>query len=480
MVEASLLNKPIVRPRIVPDCYVRMAGWRYVEHSVLRMLAGWGRSACDWEDKLAVCHHVWLQAEIVERLRRRLDMFPGGKAEQPVAKVYEEVCNTILLAPSWQDFVHALGSMLTPTLVRTYEGYAAAAHPVHDKPTFELIREIMAIKTQQSHWYADFKKRYPHKIETKYAQRVEAALASVNDFSAVIECNAPFADVCGKNTEFRLIKTPGRVREWNLAPDVMPFLQVDWSRSVEARRLFFAIGYFWEMGVAESQLTWIYYADFMPWAFTYAEARHLWDESRHGDSGLARLRDFGLDVRDVGYSSYGASGAGTLEPLTPRGLYDSFYTITQIAETGYFETKRYCFEDFGNGHDDASAEMMQFDIIDETSHVEYGRIWLDEMASRAGVTEDYREKGKVDRASAQRHSDQRVAEFRDVLARGVAPAPAASSGESNIYNPASVTAAQTLLDPKAKAHYEWLLQMLRDKQPLRNRLDAPVRPNLPM
>ena len=33
------------RPRIVPNAYVLLSNWRYIEHSILRMIAGWGRNA---------------------------------------------------------------------------------------------------------------------------------------------------------------------------------------------------------------------------------------------------------------------------------------------------------------------------------------------------------------------------------------------------------------------------------------------------
>ena len=87
------------RPRIVPNAYVLLSNWRYLEYSTLRMIAGWGRCAGDWEDKLAVCNHAWLQAQIVDRLRKRLDMYPGGKPDAPVNAVFERLANAILLAP---------------------------------------------------------------------------------------------------------------------------------------------------------------------------------------------------------------------------------------------------------------------------------------------------------------------------------------------------------------------------------------------
>jgi hypothetical protein len=219
----------------------------------------------------------------------------------------------------------------------------------------------------------------------------------------------------------------------------------------------------------------------MPFDFIYAESRHMWDESRHGDSGYHRLKDFGLNFEHFGYNSYGAKGDGDLPAMTPKEVYENFYGVTQIAETGYFATKRYCFEDFADHGDDASAEMMQYDIIDETSHVEYGRIWLDEMGKRAGVIENYRARGLHDRMTAQRKSDDRVALMRKIAA-GYDPNPedSAASHGGECVNPGSVPAANELRNPKSIAHYQWLLRELRGQQPFKAVAEAPVRPNLPM
>ena len=466
------------RPAIVPDAYRLLSGWCYVEHSLLRIWAGWGRHAEDWQDKSAVCYHAWLQAQTTERMRQRMGMFPGAKADQPVAEAFETLANAVLLASSWRQATAGV-AWLNRVLVQVYRSYLAAAHPVHDRPTFELLQEVLRFKDQQLSWYEDFSKRYLHTIGPEQTVRLETALASVGGLSTPMEPREPRAQACGKRTDFRLPKTPGRVKDWDKAPNVMPLLELDWSSSVEARRLFFCIGYMWEMGVAENQLAWIYYADFMPWDFIYAETRHMWDESRHGMSGMARLNEFGLDVADVGYSSYGASDPSPMTHMTALDVYEAFYNVTQVAETGYFETKRYCFEDFRLGDDDASAEMMQYDIIDETSHVEYGRIWLEEMGRRSGKIEDYRIRGQKDRVAAQSASDLRFAQYRDVMAGRLSPDQIPRLGASE-YNPASVSAAATLLNPVSRSHYGRLIEMLRSRPTLKNVQTAPLRPNLPM
>lgn len=466
------------KARLVPSSVDTLNVWRYMEHSLLRIIAGWGRQAEDWDDKLAVCYHVWLQAEIVDRLRRRLEMFPPHKPALPCSSEYEALANTALLAPDFGTAMQGVHGLIGPALADAYQTYLANSHPIHDKPTHDLLRDILEMKATQQAWFEDFQHRHPTLSESSYTVGVEKALAATAGFLAALPLNTPPAASAGVQTEFRMPETPGRVPHWNEAPNIFPLLETDWAESVEARRLYFMIGYCWEMGVAESQLRWIYYADFMPWEFTHEEARHLWDESRHGNSGLSRLRDVGLDLRDVGYSSYGAEGDGFLPPMTPAEVYEAFYQVTQIAERGFFKTKTYSFDDFAAGGDAASAEMMQYDIIDETSHAEYGRKWLSEMASRAGVSEDWLGRGGRDRDAAQAASDARVAACRRYVTAGQREAPLVIEGSGPDVVPAGDH--RVLLDPAAHAHYQRLLQTVRDRCPLTNANTAPVRPNLPM
>jgi hypothetical protein len=468
----------MTRKPLVPECASILNVWRELEYSVLRIVAGWGRQAFDWEDKLAVCYHVWLQAEIVDRLRQRLEMFPPHKPEMPVAREYESLANSVLLARDFETVVQGVYGLLNPALVQAYRSYQASSHPIHDKPTHDLLQAILEMKETQNTWFQDFQRRHGSGQPGTYGSEIQLRLAPLHDLSAALPVGDTPADLVGKNTSFRMPQTPGRLPYWDESPNLFPLLETDWAESVEARRLYFMIGYFWEMGVAEAQLRWIYYANFMPWEFIHEESRHLWDESRHGNSGLSRLRDFGLDIRDVGYSSYGSHGEGELPPMTPRDLYEAFYQVTQIAERGFFKTKTYCFEDFDAGGDAASAEMMQFDIIDETSHAEYGRKWLGAMAERAGVSEDWLKRGGLDREAAQKASDARVAAYRKYLAAGNLDATLVMDGGQPDVVPTGDH--RVLLDPAAREHYQQLLDILRSRCPLSNVGTAPKRPNLPM
>jgi len=225
----------------------------------------------------------------------------------------------------------------------------------------------------------------------------------------------------------------------------------DFAYDLEARRLFWCYGYMREMNLAEDQLRWIYDAWQMPWVFIRDLSRHLWDESRHGDSGRSRLLDFGINLGDVGYTYYDEATPPNFEgpdaydlrvdALTPEQLYEQVFSIGMVAETGHFTVKKEAYDDFKAAGDLESAEMVLFDIIDETSHVQYAHKWLPLLAERCGRDPDeFRSRGASER--------DRIAEdaaLRQAKARALPR------------DPASVEFR----------HYQSLLQRMRNHQPLK-------------
>src|SRR5690606_27982193 len=122
-----------------------------------------------------------------------------------------------------------------------------------------------------------------------------------------------------------------------------------------------------EKNLPDAQLVWIYDGHYMPWDWHHDISRHLWDESRHGDSGYSRLQDFGISLDEVGFATYEEDDrAKTLtayaeqhgisldeayaqhreilapyrmEHKTKAELYDDIFFIGMCAETGHFVVK---------------------------------------------------------------------------------------------------------------------------------------------
>lgn len=386
-----------------------LSDWQYLERSFQRLICAWGRWVADWEDKVAISRHVWEQAEAVQRLRDRSCEFLGTlqNADAPVSEELEQLVNQLLLAPSAEDALDGSYQLLLDAMVRAYVNYVEHAHPVHDAPTIALVQDLVRIKEQQRLWLRDRRRRRPHSTDPQYTARFHADLSRLGELSAPIPVSAE-AMPAGVRTDFRLLAKARHPAGSEPPCDWTPHVYGDFAYDLEARRLFWCYGYMREMNLAEDQLRWIYDAWQMPWEFTRDLSRHLWDESRHGDSGRSRLLDFGIELSDVGYSYYDESLPANYEgpnahdqrvdPLSPDQLYEQVFSIGMVAETGHFTVKKEAYDDFKAAGDVESAEMVLFDIIDETSHVQYAHKWLPMLAERCGRDpEEFRTRGASER-----------------------------------------------------------------------------------
>lgn len=448
--------------RTKPKVLFRLNDWQYVERSIHRLLAAWGRHFADWDDKSALHRQVWEQAECVRRLRERTADFIGGKPDAPVSERLERIANTVLLAPSFEDAIDGIHAHLTHALVKSYLDYVHHAHPVHDAPTIAMLHEICTIKEQQRLWYHDYRRRHPHVTDANYAAAISEAIEAAGGFRAALPVEEE-ARPCGVATEFRLPRYSARTPHWKAKHDFMPFVRQDFETSIETRRFWWAYAYLLEKNLPDDQLRWIYWGHFMPWAWHQDISRHLWDESRHGDSGYSRLKDFGISIEEVGFPPYqntednkdGTLDLGPGTPLSAKDLYEEVYFIGMVAETGHFEVKNESYADFRDGGDMESAEMMLFDVIDETTHVQYAHRWLPELAKHAGITDhaDYKKRSAVERDRFESESRARM------------QADQARPRDPN--------------DP-AFAFYQEMLARARQAKPLSNATTCPPRQLMPM
>ena len=304
-------------------------------------------------------------------------------------------------------------------------------------------------------WLRDYRRRNPHTIDEAYKNAIETELKNCAGLLEALPVEGEGAAPVGVNTDFRLPANPGRPPGSLPGYEIKPYLSADFQTSIEARRLFWAYAYMLEMNLAMDQLRWIYDGHAMPWEFLQDISRHLWDESRHGDSGHSRLLDFDITIPDVGFAPYdGLVDAVSVEPLSSKDLYEAVFFIGLIAETGHFTVKRQAYDDFLEGGDLESAEMMLFDIIDETTHVQYAHKWLPLLAEKAGVDNTgYKERAAGMRRESQQKHHENLRKWAEL--------------------------PRDLSNPNY-AKYQELLNIMRERQPLLNAETCAPRDPLPM
>lgn len=409
----------------VPTSVRRLCDLAYLERCIHRMLCGWGNQFEGWEDKVAVCRHVWDQACIVERLRQRIAQFPGVNADEPVSDKLEKLANMVLCAPTFEDVIDGIYQVFNTAMVNAYLDFIGEVSSIHDAPTHQIIREIVAIKDLHRRWRSAYRCRVHHIPDNAYLIRITQQLHDLNNLSSPVSIDKQnIAAAVGVNTDFRpLTHRVNPAWQTTGQRDLLDWIAVDFAQSIEARQLFWPIGYMRELGLAMGQMLWLYDAPDLPWAFHLDESRHLWDESRHGDSGYARMKELGMTIEEVGFmhtrdllqDTAMHCNSQPTTPMAPEDLYDALFFIGMVAETGHFRVKREAYADFRDGGDLASAEMMLYDIIDETMHVQYTHAWLPALAKRAGIDHaNYEKRARGIRKQKQIKADEYAAQLRQL------------------------------------------------------------------
>ena len=447
--------------RTKPKNLFRLYDWEYLERSMHRLLAGWGRNFCEWDDKTAVHRHVWQTSECVKRLRKRVAEFPGGNLDVPVSARLEGFANAVLLAPSFEDALDGIYQEFAGALIHSYLMYIRSAHAIHDAPTIAILQEILTIKEEERLWFRSYRRKNPHTTDAAYLGKIQDEVNALGHLLEAIPMpeGGEKAQPLGVRTDFRLRSRVGQPKDSERKHDIFPYLQTEFTRSAETRRLFWCYGYMLERNLADDQLAWIYDAHFMPWEFHEDISRHMWDESRHGDSGHSRLLDFGITIQDIGYAPYEnlSEAEAVHKPLTPAELYERVFFIGMVAETGHFHVKREAYEDFKEAGDFESAEMMLFDIVDESTHVQYAHRWLPVLAEKGAVVDHptYRARAATIRDEKQAALLANVARYQKELVFDEAKNP-------------------------DHAFYRKLLRAIQERKPLAVRSPEPELSPLPM
>lgn len=422
--------------RHIPYSVSLLNQWQYVERTIHRLLAAWGRQMGDWDGKAALHRHVWDQAEIIRRIRERIKQFPGGKPDAPISPALAALADAALHAPTFEDALDGIYKIILQAQTKAYVDYVQNAHPVHDAPSLALFHEINTLKEQHFFWYRSHRRSHPHATQRAYEDTLVKALNEAKLLQAILPMTENGSSLpCPAESTFHLPKASFRPKGWAPEFNIYPYFSVDFARNVETRRLFWGVAYLQEMNLPDDQLAWLYYGDYMPWEWHYDISRHLWDESRHGCSGYSRLQDWGITLNDVGFFPYNgahllrhpegtpfaesiirpyvdedqADFTPSITPLTPEALYQIVFHIGMVAESGHFIVKNEGYDDFRAAEDLESAEMMLFDIIDETAHVQYAHRWLPLLAEHAGLDNtDYRARAVQERKRLQERELQAI------------------------------------------------------------------------
>jgi uncharacterized ferritin-like protein (DUF455 family) len=372
-----------------PENARRLHIYQYVETAMMRAMAGWIAQVADLEAKIELARQVAFAAERADQLWKRVAqlLWPEERDVHLHPAVVRLVQAAGEGAPDGVAFLAGLGRGALPRLAAAYRAHAAAADPITDMPTIRLLEQLAPEVEKLASWAAGRATNLlaGHQGLGKevegHVQRLEAA------WKAAGEWTVESADGEGVSLLDELRRPPGgpmaRVqglardaRFRDLAPREQP--PPEPLDQPEGRLAYLLRTLNFELFAAELMGRNLYeYGPELPWQFTLDMARQCWDEARHAEIMVERIKATGVAWQpgEPGFAPYPLDN-GPWHDIYPGGLFERLVAMNRGIEAMALDTHVYRAGTFERLGDLTGAATHTYIVADEAPHVGFGTRWL--------------------------------------------------------------------------------------------------------
>ncbi|MEF2246148.1 MULTISPECIES: DUF455 family protein [unclassified Paenibacillus] len=372
------LRRGMLRPI---DTAALLKTFYWLEFELSRMTMGWAPSFADWDIKGKLVRMSYLHTTHMMFLEERINELPGSNIGRKdwTPEAMREAFERISIAPSTEAFAAAYNY----AAVQLYDRYAKLTRlldQILDAPTLERLKYIETDRIELTQW------------GTEHAQ-----FAFMDDMAARAEFFKwqDYVRDTWKIMELKLDhQSKGSALQWPAFTVENPVGPVPPKAAVDPRYPLVDLTKFKsamfdpkspthnsvkhmvfinasEMSAAET-MTYLYYGvQRMPMEFYYDVARHTWDEVRHSQMGVRRLKQMGYKTEDFSWHPSTVPSKENMDTAFPE-----FYSaLTMVMEPCSFIKKRKSIDAFLDHGDPMSSIQSEFDIADERLHVNFGKKW---------------------------------------------------------------------------------------------------------
>lgn len=355
--------------------------YRFVEHELLRILAGWLPRTATFELKCELGRSIWESAVHVNALYLRLREIQSPAFQPPEDAALITVLRELPHAPD--EFALALGvyQVLTPALIAALATHETATLPNSDQPSVYALRHaLLDLRTQQARMEpllaAAARAGRITRAARRWQQYIAQLLAAAGGISGLARRPARRPAAPAGRTEFKAPREAERdARFTERAADlaVMPGEDDYDAHTVEEFER-----YSTEMLAAETVALVLHSVRGMPWEFEYDTARHLYDEVRHCLMGYEWMRTHDMDPFQSPQYLHIFKWRSQFPPVMQYCL------LTMGNEVHAFPYRHRRVEAHQKSGDRLSEQFVRYDIADETQHVRFGHRWLPELLKHTG------------------------------------------------------------------------------------------------
>jgi hypothetical protein len=345
-----------------------MRRWIWIERQCIPTLATWLLLTPRYETKIALGYLLWAHAERVTDLRNRLLELRGGHHDASIEPALTDLTEAVGVAPDADSFL-AGWETLARALRAEYEEFLAMADPSANAQDLRVVRraardlqvcidrasdDLRQVDPDTVGPWRDYISRMIDAAGGIGGNRERIATPSASPGSSPALLHPP---------EFRF---DSRIRRGEFED-----YQSRMALGFEAKRvaeLQIYFNEFYAVGLLATVLidAW---SSAAPWEFFRDVAHHLWDEVRHAEFGLIRLRELDLEPAQVNLVLFEASRT---MPYLHRLCY-----LTLGLEIFFMPRKRPRVKRYADAADHRTQLFADVDWSDESNHVQYGKRWVE-------------------------------------------------------------------------------------------------------
>jgi hypothetical protein len=356
-----------VEVRVTVDLLRRYA---FLERSAIRALAGWFLVLPAYETKIAVGYRLWAHAERVDAIRRRLHELRGGHRDANIEPALQLIGDDLLHAPDEKSFLAGVQWLLRQ-LAGAYRAHLHVADSAANAMEVRLLQRLVADVEQDLTWADATVQTFTPEQQAaagRWADHLDQLLAAAGGVSG-LESRVEHAHARLAGTRFE--RPTSIVFDTRISNGELPSQEQKLAQSFEELRISEFQVYFNEFYAAALLATIIYDAwqAQAPWEFLFDMCHHFWDEVRHAEFGLRRLRELGIEPSIVDQTPFEQSQG---MPFLHRLCY-----LTLGLEVFFMPRKQPRVRRYEAAADFRSQLFADVDWSDEQNHVRYGKRWVD-------------------------------------------------------------------------------------------------------
>ena len=367
--------------------------YAWINKRTMDMGLYWLNSTPEWEVKEALSLHLYLDAEHVDMLRRRVSEMrnPPPRMDRSPTASLDVFLDELLWASDTLERIVGLYGVLKPALLEALRTHVERINPLVAHPTRRLLRLLIADEEDAAAWG-----RHAVDAVTDSSERQARAETWSGHLTAYLRAaGGIMGDVDGSGNRLPPPRATGsyqpdyypRRDQRFLLQDNFIFPPHEVARTdgvpVEEKTLALMCKRALEMDVPEGMARMIAEADDQPWEYYTDMCRQLWDEARHAMMGSAYFERNGIDW--MGQIPLHAGSSIRLNMhMSPLEAHAVLYAIEQSLmpeKTG----KRYEWVTAGEAQDELATLYQDYDWADEVLHTQIGRRWL---LSRLNMSRD--------------------------------------------------------------------------------------------